>query len=622
VVITGTLFNYVFFFSTDSVFSFRLFSVDSAIKLSLMNPRSSFFLSVVILVWVRSFPSCVVATGFACNRSMTSGLISAPFVVPPPPLNCDFFDPNCTNTMPKDYYKLENTIQRSRDYVAKHSPFLQQDTDGADAVNPRQTNIFRLRRLFNLVQHCSEPLTVTVLGGSLTAGRYVGGYTGAWGGRLERKLQMYRNQTCAGMTTYNHTVEVVNRAVSGTMTSWAVHQLDHIMMTPSNLVIVDYDVNDCLIVKPTDNYIPEMQGITELIVRKTLMELQPHAAMVFLNVPVNHHSDMPLFGECSMYSTCYSMDHMRRPVLTEYGVPQISFKAAWTNFSCAPPPSIWPCSNVCSHPFAAAHELLADLMNDFVVNGTLYINNSLPAVAASETCDIRHSVPLLAATNEMGNMICSHSVTVIDSRLSHQLYRHSEADRRGSQVHFRHSGVNKHVVDKTLVYRDGCWKYGEDVAGKPGWIGIGCINGSIIFNVKFGVNPVLNIVALTTYPVETGMVEISLRKLNITEETFPGPVNSTQLSEGFTALGQFNLRRKDGPQEFQKFSLSTSLSFSSHLPQKYLHFFGLWVNAKVVKKFRSLNLTQSNALVRITQISNGYEGPHHQKVKIISLQTC
>lgn len=75
-------------------------------------------------------------------------------------------------------------------------------------------------------------------------------------------------------------------------------------------------------------------------------------------------------------------------------------------------------------------------------------------------------------------------MTRIDATASYHLYLDS----------FKHT-ANVPDMGSMLVYRDYCWSFTEDVPGKPGWIGHGCINGSLVFKVKFGENPVLTVIA-------------------------------------------------------------------------------------------------------------------------------
>jgi hypothetical protein len=547
--------------------------------------------------------------GSTCVASETVQQTILPVLMPPKPRDCDVDAANCSVAFPTEYYSMENILARSRIYLSVHSPFLDQ-LGHLDAPDARMTNIFRLKNFFARMKACSDPVTILVLGGSLTAGRTVGGFRTAWPALLQTKLQLYRNKTCADHGLFSRSVTVVNRAAPGSASAWAVHQLDHLLSVSADLVIVDYDVNDCLLVRYNDNFVRQIQGVTEILVRKTLAHLQPTAAMVFLNVPVNHKRDSPLKGDCSIYETCYAFDHIRRPVLTAYGVPIVSSKALWSHFNCAPPQHLWPCNKFCSHPTHLAHILLSELVADFVIRSSDSEVTSSYRHSGVRDCNVSIFQPLLRATVEMEEMMCHRPSTRVDAKLSAQLYRESLK---------QDGGVPN--MSSMLAHRDDCWIFTEDVIGKPGWVGYGCVNGSIVFKVTFGAEPVLTVVALTTYPKNTGMIEVSVKKLDSKDFKF---VNSA--TNDYVILGQFDLLRGDNDLKF--YSVSTALSFNTRPPTNYLQFFNLWENYAANEFFRNLQLSNSEALVRIKQV-HAVRDPdlqrprsERQKVKIISLQTC
>jgi hypothetical protein len=418
---------------------------------------------------------------------------------PSRPENCDYYDPECAETIyPADYYSVNSINSRSRQYVSQHSPYLQHthrnntsnggDNSTPDETDPRKAeNINRLNRLFARLGDCKRmnattttaadrrrrPITITVLGGSLTAGRFVGGYNGAWPALLQHRLQAYLNQTC-GFGTID--VRVINHAEPATTSSWALHHFDHLFPSyeDSDLVIVDYDVNDCALISDSNSSYAEVQGITELLVRKVLT--LPSPAIIFLNVAVNHRK-RPLRGECYMHNTCYSMDHIRQPVLSAYSVPLVSAKAAvWANFSCPPPASVWPCSSFCSHPLEAAHEMLGNMTADFVLygmeqyvehkqierTGKNYGNDRYRITKKANVVDltdvrtpcsttVTQLPPLLQGTDDMDALLCHRTVSYLNAARSQELFARSTSN---------HNKLPKeYSSDVELVYRDDCWSF-------------------------------------------------------------------------------------------------------------------------------------------------------------------
>lgn len=323
---------------------------------------------VFLLLWASCSLGIVLAAHITnCSVQTAPQRSILPVLLPPKPADCDVFTESCQSMFPSDYYSMDNILVRSRAYLQHNNPFPA-ETDKLTDI--KQVNLQRLKSFFVTMSNRSRPVTITVLGGSLTAGRMVGGYRSAWPALMQSKLQSFRNNSCAGHSEYSYIVKVINRAAPGSASAWAVHQLDHILSVNSDLVIVDYDVNDCLLVRYNDNFVTQVQGVTELMVRRTLGHLQPSAAIVFFNVVVNHKRNVPLRGECSIFETCYSFDHIRRPVLSAYGIPIISTKAFWTHFTCAPPSHLWPCIGFCSHPTQVAHIMLSDLMSDFLISSS------------------------------------------------------------------------------------------------------------------------------------------------------------------------------------------------------------------------------------------------------------
>lgn len=255
------------------------------------------------------------------------------------------------NAFINPFMSKEVILKRSADYVS------------IDMIkNVSILNSCRLQRLFHRIFHKSSAhgVEIVVLGGSLTAGRMVGGMDFAWPKVAETTLNEFMQKE-----NLPSRVRFANRAELATTSVWALHRLKTLIPGSVDLVIVDYDVNDCADLEKHESSQQHLMSVTELLVR-LLLNHKSAPAVVFLNVAVNHH-EVPLTPTCDILHTCYAIGHIRRGILDSYGVPQISQKEAiWSNFTCPPPQHVWPCSRVCSHPLAKAHKLLAELVVSFL----------------------------------------------------------------------------------------------------------------------------------------------------------------------------------------------------------------------------------------------------------------
>jgi hypothetical protein len=568
-----------------------------------------------------------------CNVANVEAADVLPVMIPDRPEGCDVYDPECTASLPPDYYSSTSILLRSREYLLQHYPFLRSPSLGdkaATKIAAREHNARRLKKYFDRFLNCSSHIIITVLGGSLTAGRFVGGYDGAWPVRLQKLLQTYRDSLCGPVTPHkaSHRVTVVNHAEPATTTGWALHHMDHLLSVLSDMVIVDYDVNDCALISGDAASFSEVQGVTELLIR-SIMNHEKHSAdtaVVFMNVAVNHRK-RPLRGECYMYNTCYSMDNIRQPVLSAYSVPLVSSKSAvWANFSCPPPPDIWPCSTFCSHPLEAAHDMLANITADFIIaESQLRLTQQKRASRppSLEDCTVAQTKPLLNAAKDMDDMLCKKPFSYMSVDLSSQLF----------SDHMRYNGSNYSTWGAgniRLIHRDPCWMFAEDVVGKPGWIGTGCVDGSIIFQMGFGMIPALVVTALSTYADNTGVIEVSVKPLNNSNN----PANSILNYDGFTSLGTTDLQREEN--DYKHYSIATPLLFNSQpASENYNRLFSQFYDQADNQLFRRLNMSNSYGLVRITQIDgnnrqylsrmkqrNFEPRAEPQKVKFFTLQTC
>ena len=110
-----------------------------------------------------------------------------------------------------------------------------------------------------------------------------------------------------------------------------------------DMIIIDYDINDCAVLVDTKESRIQLQSCTEALIRRSLLH-KSNPAVIFLNIASSHYRGNILGYTCGTYHTCFMIGEVRLPILKAYGVPMISHRAAvWTNFSCLVPSSIWPC---------------------------------------------------------------------------------------------------------------------------------------------------------------------------------------------------------------------------------------------------------------------------------------
>jgi len=192
-----------------------------------------------------------------------------------------------------------------------------------------------------------ENVIISVLGGSLTAGRFAGNKPGAWPAQLHHMLREFRLNNIPNMSkqismsqSHNGSIIIHNNAVAATDMIWALQSLTDLVEPNSDLVIIDYDVNDCSTIGNNRISHTHILTTTELIIRR-ISELYPNSpppAIMFLNIAVHMSSRSSIQKDCKTFHSCYSISEMRLPVLNAYYIPMVSQKLAlWDNFSCPPP---------------------------------------------------------------------------------------------------------------------------------------------------------------------------------------------------------------------------------------------------------------------------------------------
>lgn len=80
--------------------------------------------------------------------------------------------------------------------------------------------------------------------------------------------------------------------MGGNTTNWALNRLDALILVEESvikidLVIVDYDINDCATLQDDDHARHMFTANTELLVRRLLMH-QSEPAVLLTNVAINH----------------------------------------------------------------------------------------------------------------------------------------------------------------------------------------------------------------------------------------------------------------------------------------------------------------------------------------------
>jgi hypothetical protein len=105
-----------------------------------------------------------------------------------------------------------------------------------------------------------------------------------------------RRYHTAHNSTTSSVVTVVNRAVAGTSSHWAFQQMNYLLEPLPNknhvdLVIYDYDVNDCHIAFNDKNSLEmnvmEASTLAEAVIRSILLhDVKP--AMLYLNIATTH----------------------------------------------------------------------------------------------------------------------------------------------------------------------------------------------------------------------------------------------------------------------------------------------------------------------------------------------
>ena len=486
---------------------------------------------------------------------------------------------HCPNITDK-YYLRKNIYARANEWNSNLLNYSQ---------TSRPINLIRLIKFYDKLMTNSSSVEIAVLGGSLTMGRNAGNIPGSWPIQLGDMLNNFQQEGRSKSNTksYINKVNVKNNAVGGTDLVWALYALDSLVDDNTDLLIIDYDVNDCIHIQGNTRTVDFVMSVTELAVRRLMQRKNP-PAIIFLNV-AHQHRTVEKFTkpDCKTFYSCYSIGEMRLPILDAYYVPTISQKLAlWHDFACPPPFALWSCTNRCHHPPRLSHTLLAEMVQYFILKEIpKYLK--IPVFIAGGKSSIADMPvnPLHPDTIALEKQICPFHLTTV----SHP----------SSKYFLPPTGPGGNTLPAP------CWNYTADVPGKYGWIGIECYNDSLEFVLSFGASPKLALTFLHTYAPNTGLVMLSLRELDSNQTNLVGYLDLiTGVADTF----------------------SISKVFTFHHYNGYSNIRGVPAHYMPVNSTRVLRVTQVNANVepgRAFRLQRRrFDRANPQKVKLISVASC
>lgn len=421
-------------------------------------------------------------------------------------------------------------LNRPGEYLSS-SNIIKRSVNNLEDVSCGTENMANLNKTFFKITDPKSIVNIFVLGGSMTAGRLVGGYSGAW----PRLLNSFLNNKLKP-TGYENRFRVFNRAISATSSHWALNRLPFLIRPDeeADLIIVDYDINDCALIFDSDDSRGSYLSTIEVLIKR-LLAYKSKPGVIFLNVAINHHGHF-LRGTCDMFPTCYSLNEIRFQLLDLYGIPVISQRQAiWEFFDCQPYEHLWPCTKFCSHPYDTAHDLIADLVFGFL-SGQSYNRQlcsqskalrpftDIEVYKADESLwtnevKLHRFHPYSIRASECANVSSGDDLAKnINNKLLSQPFFHNKSKGLNDSTCWMHQTNIENEKDHSspltgqLIFKSRfksnvesplafapnnsslltltrispsddniCWQYMEEVAGKPGWINQGCEDGSIYF---------------------------------------------------------------------------------------------------------------------------------------------
>ena len=374
-------------------------------------------------------------------------------------------------------------------------------------------NAWRMKHVLKKISTPNETVHVYVFGGSETSGIYVHGYKGAWPAETEKMWNWYGENPKASRGL-GANARFTNLAVGGTSSQWALHRLSSFISSsdPVDLVILEYDINDCAIIGDNDHAREKFMEWYELLLRRLLL-LPNNVAVLYFNAAISHSSGKELQAHCWEYRQAYQMDALKKPLTEAYGIPMISQRdAIWGDFACPPTGKDWDCQkHSCAHPLWEGHQLMADIVHAFLSWGAdTYVNTTARPSLATAILDATTPIWDAATDSKMVEQlrlqpflvkngakqdawICfdyAASVDRINSAFVAEKFEKNNGLEEGAagagikiakaveDSHLKllqkmhvHESQYQHV--KLVQMDTQCWQYAEDVKGradKMGWI--------------------------------------------------------------------------------------------------------------------------------------------------------
>ena len=521
-------------------------------------------------------------------------------------------------------------VNISKVYYGDDYSYLSRSTSFINAMLQRlpsdklPANILRFILFYEKLINPNTSVSVVVLGGSLTAGRNAGGYGGAWPHYLEKMLLLHRNgnNSAGSKLGAKGAIKVFNHAIGASSSLWALHSLESLIPLKTDLVIVDYDINDCASMRRDNESYNYIWTLTEVMIRRLAHRAHP-PAILFMNIATQRHNNrVQIYPDCQTFHTCYSIGEVRLPVLDAYYVPMVSAKLAfWHNFTCPPPREIWSCEKFCDHPKSSTHKLLAQVVFHFLSDIPKHLHLSLPQNSFPSDRDFHNisrtfsrevldmpAKPLVEQTAYYESQICHGHRTIVN---------------RPNSVSVLHTNSSTSIQTPRNY---SCWNYTEDVPGKWGWVSYDCFNSSMYLVMSFGSTPKLTLTALTTYPLNTGAILVSIGDLpmeyearnNTSHASLPSALNLSSVT--YHSIGHIDGLTVSG--EWERLSLASSFTFVTtniKLPDmRYVPPEIMRANSTLIVRLSQIDANSMFAGKKRAHITRIYP----QKFKLISIRSC
>lgn len=400
----------------------------------------------------------------------------------------------------------------------------------------------RVKRFFEELNEGKRTMQVYVFGGSLTAGRFVGGIYGAWPTVLRdtfnNAMRRKTKKEDEDKGKVDPRIRVHNLATAATTSEWLLHRLpsyfrghrgSRLNQTSSflgdnqaaDMIILDYNANDCSmhsvgVGAKMDAGRHRVLAIEEALVRR-LMQLHS-AAIVLYDVAITHRIPYHMAPRCEdEYHSCYAMYEILQPVSHRYAIPVVSQKEGlWEHFHMPPPPEYWDCTKSCAHPKHKAHKMLADIQQNYFLHMTDTLRNSSTTKQGDEDVELVSELVASKFITSEGQEIDEQVCSTFETSVDHISSLHMLQDPQGRGGSESGSGDAEAILVHNSDWH--CWTYGEDVPGKFGWLinatdeNSPCLAASLVFRVKFGAHEQAIAMSLQTYDKRAGLIEVAVSR--------------------------------------------------------------------------------------------------------------